>query len=55
MIDGQPGVRLIAEGPNHLETLADIATNARIAGSGVHDARIAAICLQHGVSELVER
>lgn len=26
---------------------------ARIAGPAVHDARIAAICLQHGVSELL--
>jgi uncharacterized protein len=32
--------------------LKEIATQGQIRGGQIHDARIAAICLQHGVSEL---
>jgi len=40
------------EGPGHIETLAQLAQSANLSGPQIHDARIAAICLQHGVSEL---
>lgn len=42
----------INEGHSHLGTLQSLALAGRIAGGQIHDARIAAICLQHGVSEL---
>jgi len=42
----------IGESDDHLARLRSLATTARTAGGGYHDARIAAICLAHGVSEL---
>lgn len=47
-----PQARLLGEGPSHLATLRDLATASGIAGAQIHDARIAAICLSHGVREL---
>ena len=44
------GARFIGEGPEHLATLRRI--SGTIVGPRIHDARIAAICLDHGVSEL---
>jgi toxin-antitoxin system PIN domain toxin len=43
---------LIAEGEDHLQRLEPLATKARIHGTAIHDARVAAICLAHGVAEL---
>jgi predicted nucleic acid-binding protein len=45
-------VRVLSEGSTHWETLSRLLTAGKIAGPAVHDARIAAICLAHGVSEL---
>jgi toxin-antitoxin system PIN domain toxin len=47
-----PSLVLIGETPRHFETFEQTALSARIAGPEVHGAKIAAICLQHGVSEL---
>ena len=47
-----PRVRVLTEGPTHWELLARLLTAGRISGPSVHDARIAAICLANGVSEL---
>lgn len=47
-----PRCRLLGETAHHLETLEALAVRAGIIGSTIHDARIAAICLAHGVSEL---
>ena len=43
---------LIAEAEDHLRHLEPLALNAKIQGAAFHDARIAAICLAHGVDEL---
>ncbi|MEI6025957.1 MAG: TA system VapC family ribonuclease toxin [Betaproteobacteria bacterium] len=43
---------LIAETDAHLDYLGELARAAKVQGGAVHDARIAAICLSHGVSEL---
>jgi uncharacterized protein len=45
-------LRLLAEGSRHLDLLGDVARAGRVRGAAIHDARIAAICLEHGVSEL---
>jgi toxin-antitoxin system PIN domain toxin len=45
-------LRLLSEGRRHLDRLADIATSGRVRGAMIHDARVAAICLDHGVDEL---
>ena len=48
-----PGVRLLSEGSDHARTLAGLIRQGHVVGPMVHDARIAAICLSHGVSELL--
>jgi toxin-antitoxin system PIN domain toxin len=47
-----PSLVLLAETDLHWKTLSPLMTAGRIAGGRVHDARIAAICIQHGVREL---
>ena len=45
-------VHLLSESPGYLEKLGDLARAAKISGPRIHDARIAALCRHHGVSEL---
>ncbi|MEI6176642.1 MAG: TA system VapC family ribonuclease toxin [Verrucomicrobiota bacterium] len=47
-----PGLRLLGEGPGYFETLARQAIAGKIKGPKIHDARIASICLHHGVKKL---
>lgn len=47
-----PGARLISEPRGMWPQLREMLASARAAGRQVHDARIAAICLAHGVTEL---
>lgn len=47
-----PTIVLLAESPSHWETLSESLNAGRVTGRHVHDARIAALCLQHGVREL---
>jgi toxin-antitoxin system PIN domain toxin len=54
-VDGlfrSPSLNLIAETDLYWETFGPLMSAGRIAGARVHDARIAAICMQHGISEL---
>jgi toxin-antitoxin system PIN domain toxin len=46
------GVRWLAEDDSYWPTLTTLARAAGIAGPRIHDARIAALCLDHGVREL---
>jgi toxin-antitoxin system PIN domain toxin len=48
-----PMVRLLAESPLHLRTLGQLLESSGLAGPAVHDAKIAAICLDHGVRALL--
>jgi uncharacterized protein len=47
-----PYCELLAEGPKYWETLKELSLKAKLQGPMVHDARIAALCLHHGVNEL---
>jgi toxin-antitoxin system PIN domain toxin len=47
-----PNLVLLGETDLHWATLKPLLEVGRIAGGRVHDARIAAICMQHGVDEL---
>lgn len=47
-----PSLVLLAEGTEHWSALRGLLETGRIAGPAVHDARIAALCLAHGVREL---
>ena len=45
-------LHVIAESPGYLEKLEKLSLAANLAGPRIHDARIAALCLHHGVREL---
>jgi hypothetical protein len=47
-----PSLVLLAESPLHWEQLRGLLTAGKINGPQVHDARVAALCLQHGVKQL---
>jgi hypothetical protein len=47
-----PSLVLLAEGPTHWRELRTAVEQGRVAGPVVHDARVAALCRQHGVREL---
>jgi toxin-antitoxin system PIN domain toxin len=45
-------LRLLGEGPGYFDTLKKLACSGKVAGPRIHDARIAALCLHHGIREL---
>lgn len=47
-----PTLVTLSETPTHWATLRALLTASRVAGPQVHDARVAALCQQHGVREL---
>jgi predicted nucleic acid-binding protein len=47
-----PLLTLLSEAEGYEAILPDVLTKALVVGPRVHDARVAALCLQHGVSEL---
>jgi toxin-antitoxin system PIN domain toxin len=49
---GSPSLVLLAETSRHWSALRAMIADAKIAGPRVHDGRIAALCVQHGVREL---
>lgn len=52
---GSPSIRLLAETDGFAEVLGEIAIRPRVRGPMIHDARVAALCLAHGVRELLTR
>jgi uncharacterized protein len=48
-----PSVVLLAETAGYLDVLARLIEKSKISGPKVHDGRIAALCLHHGVRELL--
>lgn len=51
-LDACRNMDFLAEGAGYLDRLDELAGPARVQGGAVHDARVAAICLHHGVREL---
>jgi toxin-antitoxin system PIN domain toxin len=47
-----PKVVQLTETPDHADVLGRLLRQSRVVGPKVHDARVAALCLAHGVSEL---
>jgi toxin-antitoxin system PIN domain toxin len=47
-----PTLVLLSEGPDYWTELRDVLNGSGVAGARVHDARIAAVCIEHGVSTL---
>lgn len=48
-----PSVVLLAETARHPEILEKVLATSGVSGNLVHDAHIAALCIEHGVSELL--
>jgi len=48
-----PSLQLLSESRNHWQTLAGLVASSEITGPLIHDAKIAAICLDHGVTEFI--
>jgi toxin-antitoxin system PIN domain toxin len=49
---GSPSVILLSETAGYWPVLQRLLISGQITGAKVHDARIAALCLSHGISEL---
>ena len=49
---GAPSLVLLSEAEQYWTELRALVTAARVTGARIHDARIAALCRQHGVREL---
>ena len=49
-LGAQQQARLLGESHRHLDILDRLCLSATVTGSKLHDARIAAICIGHGVS-----
>ena len=47
-----PRLVLLSEASDHWHQLKHLSLHGKIAGPQIHDARIAALCLAHGVAEL---
>jgi uncharacterized protein len=47
-----PSVTLLSETASHWTELRALLVSGKVSGPMVHDARVAAICLQHGVRQL---
>lgn len=48
-----PTLVLLSESPRHAEVMERVVAGARATGNLIHDAHIAALCLEHGVRELL--
>ncbi|MFQ5742985.1 MAG: TA system VapC family ribonuclease toxin [Acidobacteriota bacterium] len=48
-----PSLTLLREGARHVETMERVLSDSGVTGNLVHDAHIAALCLESGVSELL--
>jgi predicted nucleic acid-binding protein len=47
-----PSLALIGETTDHWDRLVELVSGSGVVGPRVHDARVATICLSHGVSRL---
>lgn len=51
-LSASSGFTFLTEGPDHLATIEKLLRSGDVAGAKVHDARVAAICLESGVRTL---
>lgn len=47
-----PSLVVLSENDDYVDSLRHIALASRVTGAKVHDARVAALCLSHGIREL---
>jgi toxin-antitoxin system PIN domain toxin len=50
---GSPTLVLLSETVRHSEVMSAVVRESRVTGNLVHDAHIAALCIEHGISELL--
>ena len=48
-----PSLRLLSETSRHAEVMDQLIKESGVTGNLMHDAHIAALCIEHGVSELI--
>jgi predicted nucleic acid-binding protein len=48
-----PSLILLSETDRHAEIMADVVRSAGASGNLIHDAHIAALCVEHGVTQIV--
>lgn len=48
-----PSLVLLAESEGYEQVLSNVIERSKVTGSKIHDARVAALCLHHGVRELL--
>jgi toxin-antitoxin system PIN domain toxin len=48
-----PSLQILSETPAHWQTLQSLIKSADVSGGLIHDAKIAALCLDHGVTEFI--
>lgn len=48
-----PSLILLSETDRHAEVMNSVVDASAVTGNLIHDAHIAALCIEHGVSELV--
>jgi hypothetical protein len=47
-----PGLVLLSESEGYWREIRDVLRTSRVSGPQIHDARVAGLCIQHGVTEL---
>jgi toxin-antitoxin system PIN domain toxin len=47
-----PTLVLLSENEHYVDSFREIVLSSRVTGARVHDARVAALCLSHGVGEI---
>ena len=52
---GSPSLQLLSETRDFAQVLSELVQRPRVVGAVVHDARVAALCLAHGVEWLLTR
>lgn len=50
---GSPTLVLLHETPNHPDVMMQVLEESGVSGNLIHDAHIAALCLEHGITELI--
>ena len=50
---GSPALVLLSETPRHAEVMRAVVGESGVTGNLLHDAHIATLCIEHGVSELL--
>jgi toxin-antitoxin system PIN domain toxin len=48
-----PSLHLLSETESFFETIQPVLKHSKVRGSAIHDARIASICMRHGVRKLL--